>query len=47
VGQRPDGRPHLGRSVRDDTNVYVGCYTTAGTRTDTAFDLLYTSTRSY
>ena len=34
-------------SVKDNTKIYVGCYTTAGTPTDTAFDLLYTSARIY
>ncbi|HTI28478.1 MAG TPA: hypothetical protein VL652_46285 [Kutzneria sp.] len=34
-------------SYKDNTLVYVACYTTGGTLADTDFDLLYTSTRSY
>jgi hypothetical protein len=34
-------------SYKDNTLVYVACYTTGGTLADTSFDLLYTSTRIY
>jgi hypothetical protein len=34
-------------SFKDNTKIYVACYTAGGTPADTAFDLRYTSTRSY
>ncbi|WP_157494950.1 hypothetical protein [Kutzneria sp. 744] len=34
-------------SFKDNTKIYVGCYTATGALADAAFDLLYTSTRIY